>query len=448
MGLGDSHNSTPMGTPAFSPPSGARAGRRAPPTGAPRRRPRAHLLAVALAVASLVAIAACVAQSSGTWLADNSPEAALAWGLVSSPALSAVADRRIDAPGRPGDDGEAMAYARQALLAEPLDVRALRVLALETEKAGSSARARIMMVVGDRLTRRDTITELWLFQHALANADWPRLYLHADAMLRRVWRLEQVLFPGMTSALRDPAAVAPLVARLEETPDWRKGFLNEVAWRSADPADAARLFASLAATSAPPTDVEGGYLVERYVSLGDYKDAKSVWTWLLPRGAPRGDGFIYNGDFRPLPGAPPFNWRLVETDGASVEITPAADGAPALHVVAPAAKNADAAAQLLDLPPGSYRLSGAALVEPGQTGDLFSWRVGCVAQTNAGVAETRQGSGVSGWRPFSIAFAVPAQGCDAQWLALEGLAHAGMEPAEAWYRGLTIRPIGAKPASR
>lgn len=412
-----------------------------------RRRPRAYPLAIVLAVASLAAIVLCVVQSSRTWLADNNPEAALAWGLASPAALSAVADRRIDAPGRPGDDSEAIAYARQALLAEPLDVRALRVLALEAEKAGGPARARIMMVVGDQLTRRDTITELWLFQHALANADWRRLCLHADAMLRRVWQLERVLFPGMISALRDPAAVAPLVDRLEETPDWRKGFLNEVAWRSSDPADAARLFDALAATSAPPTDVESGYLVERYVSQGDYKDAKAVWTLLLPRGAPRVDGLIYNGDFRPLPGAPPFNWRLVETDGASVEITPAADGAPALHVVAPAAKNAEAAAQLLDLSPGSYRLSGVALVEPGQTGDLFSWRVGCVAQTNAGVAEARQGSGVSGWRPFTVAFAVPAQGCDAQWLALEGLAHAGMEPAEAWYRGLTIRSISAKPTS-
>src|SRR5258708_22116437 len=147
MGLGDPNNSMPTGASAFSARSGGSAGRQVGPTAAPRRRPRAHPLAIVLTGASLVAIAVCVVQSWRTWLADNNPEAALAWGLASPAALSTVGDRRIDAPGRPGDDSEAMAYARQALLAEPLDVPALPALALQTHKPHTPSPPRTMMVL-------------------------------------------------------------------------------------------------------------------------------------------------------------------------------------------------------------------------------------------------------------------------------------------------------------
>ena len=100
----------------------------------------------------------------------------------------------------------------------------------------------------------------------------------------------------------------------------------------------------------------------------------------------------------------------------------------------------------ISLPAGSYRLSGRVLVEPGQTGDLFSWRVSCVAQPDTPIVEARQTPGAPGWRPFSANFQV-GQGCPAQWLRLEGLAHNGFEPAEAWYRGLAIQPTTGKVSS-
>jgi hypothetical protein len=211
---------------------------------------------------------------------------------------------------------------------------------------------------------------------------------------------------------------------------------------------AARLFEALAHTSAPPSDVESGYIVGRYVAQGDLAGARSLWSRLAPPGAGPTTTLVYNGDFQPRPGAPPFNWQLIQSEGANVEITPAADGAPALHVVAPAAKNAMAAEQLLTLRPGAYRLSGLASVEPGPTGDQFSWRVICMGEAGANVTEVRQGGGEAGWRPFAVDFQISDQGCQAQWLALVGLAHGGFQPAEAWYRGLNIQPAPlAPPAS-
>jgi hypothetical protein len=221
-----------------------------------------------------------------------------------------------------------------------------------------------------------------------------------------------------------------------------------LAQHAADPAVAARVFEALAQTSAPPTDEESGYIVGRFVAQGDFTGALAIWSRLLPAGAEPATGIIYSGDFRPRPGAPPFNWQLIQSDGATAEIITAADGAPALHVVTPAAKNEAAAAQLLTLRPGAYRLSGAALIEPGPTGDQFSWRVTCVGAAGGAAADVRQGSDASGWRPFTVDFQVADQGCNAQWLILEGLAHEGFQSAEAWYRDLAVRPLAPWPNSK
>jgi hypothetical protein len=266
-------------------------------------------------------------------------------------------------------------------------------------------------------------------------------------LLRRRWQLETVIYPALIGRLGDPNAIGPLVDRLDRNPDWRRGFLEALASHSADPAVAARLFEALARTSAPPSDVESGYIVGRYVAQGDLAEARSLWSRLAPRGAGPTTTLVYNGDFRPWPGAPPFNWQLIQSEGASVEFIPAADGAPALHVLTPAAKNAMAAEQLLTLRPGAYRLSGLASVEPGPTGDQFSWRITCMGEAGVNATEVRQGGGEAGWRPFAVDFQIPDQGCQAQWLALVGLAHTGFQPAEAWYRGLSVVPLAAAPSS-
>jgi hypothetical protein len=402
---------------------------------------RTRLLALGLAIGAVALIAACGLQAAREWLGEENPQAAVSLGLADAEALSAMAETRGADAGRPGHDAEATRYAQEALDAAPLDARALRILGLEADKAGGATRARMLMVIADRWSRRDSAAQLWLFEQAMMAGDWPNASLHADALLRRRWRLYAVLYPAMASALRDPAAVAPFAERLNAVPDWRRSFLSALAWQASDPGVAARLFLALAAGPIPPTDEDDANLIGRYVGKGDYAGARALWMRLLPRGSAGAADRVYNGDFRPAPGAAPFNWRLTQSEGVTTETVPAADGARALHVLAPAAKNTAAAEELISLPPGTYRLIGSALVEPGLTGDLFAWRVSCVAQPDTPIADVRQSSGSIGWRPFSADFQV-GQGCVAQWLRLQGLAHSGFEPAEAWYRGLAIQPLG------
>lgn len=411
----------------------------------PRVRAWAGPLGVALALASLAAGGVCAVQAAGAWLAVNNPDLALRYGLANPDALGALAEEQFADARRPGPDAKAIEYARRALVAAPLDERAVRVLALETEREGGLARARMLMVIADRLSRRDTLAQLWLFEHALSNQDWGAASLHADALIRRRPDLEGIVFPPLIGVMGDPDAVAALVDRLDKSPGWRPVFLVALVQKAVDPADAARVFEALAATPAPPKDSETGQLINRYVGHGDYRVARALWFRLLPRDAGRTDAKIYNGDFRSLRGVPPFNWRLIQSNDASAEYDRAADGFPALRASASATGAATLAEQLLTLAPGAYRLSGAALAGTGPPGDLLSWRVSCVGQDDAAAAEARQGGGSAEWRAFSVDFIIPTRSCDAQWLRLVALGHDGDEPAETWYRGLAIRPLGSPP---
>jgi hypothetical protein len=402
--------------------------------------------AVALTAAAAVLLAgACGLQAWRTWLGRVNPAAAQRLGVATPEALSTLAAQQFADTSEAGHDRAAKADAGAALLAAPLDAPAVRVLALEAEGDGDTERAQTLMRLADQRSRRDAVTQMWLFADDLPRRNFADGFRHADAALRLDWRLGDLLFPAMISAAAVPAAATPLALRLETEPDWRRTFLAALAQRGPDPAAAARVFAVLATTDSPPTDAESSALIGRMVAAGDIAGAHAAWLRLLPTGARAPGVGVYDGDFAPVPGAAPFNWILQSDDGAIAQEGPAGDDRPALYVRSPPEATHTLASQMLLLPPGRWRLTGRVRVEPGQDGDLFAWRIACAGGSDLG--ETRVGATPTGWRTFAGEFDVPA-GCPAQWLRLFGLAHEGFEPGEATWRGLAVQPIQGAAAAR
>lgn len=377
----------------------------------------------------------------------------LAAGLRPTP--SARAWTTLLRAGTPADIAGAGVSARADLAANPLNVRDLVILGLEAESRGDRARARAIMALCGRRTWREPFSQTWLFTDALRRHDLAAASLHADAVLRRDPNFAAALFPVIIHALADPAAMPPFVARLAEAPEWRPGFLAALAGQSADETLALHVFAALAATAAPPTDRETENFINRLVNNGDYLAARDAWKRKPSRGA---GALLVNGDFQAGRGPPPFNWRLATqdgADGAGAQFDVAPDGFAALSVQSPPTGAPSLAEQLLVLPPGPWRLTGAVLFEPGPGGAVFSWQVVCAPQpagTPAAaplpdpiLAESRQESGPAAWRPFAVTFTVPPAGCPAQWLRLNGLSHEGFDPANAWFRGLRLTPVATPP---
>jgi hypothetical protein len=396
-------------------------------------------LAVVLAIGATLAALATLAQGAAGILSVRDPQSAVNWRIAGGEAFSALAEQTLTNVNQPDRLPRASHFARAALIAAPLDPRAVRVLALAAEIGGDHAAPVRLMRVGDRLSRRDLLTQVWLFEHALQGRDWQDASLHADALMRGEM-VGAPLSAAMIHAMAEPGALAPFVDRLAANPEWRRPFMSGLTWASDDRALPTRVLTMLSTTAAPPTLEETSRLVERYIYDKDYSGARRLWLGVLRGGAAAPAADVYNGGFVNLAAPPPFNWRLTESDAAEVGFGHADDGRPALHILSRQPSTAALAEEALVLPPGRYRLSVSAASEAGPAGDLFAWRLTCAQSEAETLGEVRLASGAAAWRKLTGDFVVPPAGCGAQWLRLYAVPREGFQPAEAWFSAMAITP--------
>jgi len=385
---------------------------------------------------------ACLANAASRAYADAEPSTALAWDPSNPHARSRLAELYSESRATAADSRTAQDLARSALTLAPLDGAALRVLGVEAQRAGDLEGAATLMAASDRVTQRDSTAQLWLLDQAIRRGEYDLAYAKAEVVLRGAPAAGPQVFPVMRMGLADPRALPPLVKRLVRRPEWREAFLRDVAANAEDLGVASRLHAALSSSPAPPTEAETASFIKRLVASGDYPGAYALWRRLAT--SPAGAG-VYAGDFRPRPGPVPFNWSLAQTGDAVAELGEAPRGGPALHAEFATGANADLATQLLMLPPGAYRLQGAAwLGQAGRPGRL-AWSVACAGQKTL-LGEARQGEGPpQEWRDFDMRFVVPPTGCGAQWLRLRSFAQDTFTTAEAWYRGVSVTAAAASP---
>ncbi len=364
--------------------------------------------------------------------------AALAWNPHRAEFLASAAELAADQANDEAGREEARDLARRALLAGPLENRALLVLALDADRRGLPAARAMMSALGAR-SLRNVQVQLWLAQDALLRGDFAAGFLHLDAALRRDPRLSEVVYPVLSVALKDPAAVRPMADRLRPGPAWRKDFLTWLVRQPDTRPQAEALFMALRGGSGSATEPEVEELVAMLLSASDPHGAYAAWLKLLPAGAAPASGAIYDGAFQGLPGAPPFNWRLETVDGVVVELEPTLDGRAALHVQYSAARRHVLAEQLLLLPPGAYRLAGEGLLESGQAPALLSWRVSCAGGESTLVEAPLPPAGED-WQAFSAAFDIPSTGCGIQHLRLVNAGQDSFATTDAWVSRLRIEP--------
>jgi hypothetical protein len=365
---------------------------------------------------------------------------ALAWNPHRAEFLASAAELAADQAKDARGHAEAARLARQALAAGPLENRALLVLALDADRRENEGEAgRLMGVLGAR-TNRNTQVQLWLAQRALLAQDYSAGFTHLDAALRRAPGLGRALYPVLAVALEDPLAVRPMAQRLRAGPEWREKFIAYLTRREDAAPQAQALLAALRGEPGGATDAEVEGLMATLLMSGDLARARNVWKSFLPQSAAGAEDAPYDGAFRGLPGAAPFNWRLETDDGVTAERTQALDGRPALHVQYSVARRHILAEQLLLLPPGAYRLTGESMSETGEAPARLSWRMSCAEQAGGDFVETPLSGESGGWRAFSADFDVPAQGCAAQSLRLVNAAQDSFAGADAWISNLRITP--------
>jgi hypothetical protein len=376
------------------------------------------------------------------------PERALEWDPRDTTALLELAQRRGLSQLRAGkapaqvDLTQVRRLVERALRFDPLAPRALTDLGRIAESEGDASRALALMDLAGERALRDPVAQGWLVNHALSRGDVAAALPHLDAILRTQLGLDQAL-PLLAALVSDPRAAAPLAHLLGTDPPWRGWFLNNIAYHLVDRGALGRFYGELQAGPHPPSQQELQSYLDRLVNDGLFKEAYATWLTTLPPDRRADSGALYNGAFQyPLSGSE-FDWKVMQSLGADVEIAggPAPDPQTLRVEFSGARVDFHNVSHLLVLPSGSYRLTGEVEGESLHTQRGLWWRIFCAERPNPSLGETELVADSTPWRVFTLSFIVPTNGCQAQVLQLELPARVALEQVIAGvvsYRNLAI----------
>jgi hypothetical protein len=245
------------------------------------------------------------------------------------------------------------------------------------------------------------------------------------------------LAPGLADMARDPKLASGTATMLARTPQIRDAVLVQLASANADPALILRI-AERGAPSAPGADWQR-ILSARLVAQGRVAEAYGLWKRFSGASAPAEGKGLYDPGFKGLPGGPPFGWELAGGGEAAAERAPGGS----LQVDYYGRTAVQLARQLTMLKPGAYRLQMRVEGDAKGEGSRLTWNVTCLG-SKASLLQLPLVGIDSSPRVLGGSFTVPASGCAAQSVSLDGAP--GDVPAEqsATIGALELRPAGGR----
>ncbi len=427
-----------------------------------RRRVPVTLLALFMIAGALLAWQIVIRGIGGT-LWESAPELVLAVRGDDARSLIQLAEKQLSTRQTPGDSDpraearELQNLGERALQAEPLNVAAIRTLALAAERARNEAHALELMTIAGRRSLRDTTTTAWLLHKSLERQDFAEALRRAEALWRTRVKLRpdadvadrrevrEQLLPTLAAIASHPEGSQAMIDRLATNPPWRASFLAELPKHVPDAGTLLPIYRSLKDSAFPPTATELRPLLDKLIGQDLIELSYYVWLEFLPAERLAEVGHLYNGSFEHEPTNLPFDWVITLTSGADIGIVPRSD-LPGKHglLIEFAHRRVpfQNVRQMVMLTPGHYTMTGSYRTIDLDNQRGMVWRIYCSGREKSPIAESERVSGTSStWKEFSFSFEVPAAGCRAQWLRLELAARIAAETQVSgaiWYDDLKI----------
>ena len=339
--------------------------------------------------------------------------------------LVAAADAASPAPA---DAGTATAI----LHARPIDGRGFRLLAVQADVDGNSARANALYATAVRLAPRDRAARIALLDRAFARGDIEDGTRQLDALLRVAPTLATPLLRALSPHFGDPRLAAPLARHLRADPPWR-GSLPGVLRDPAVDAQGSLVLLDTLATTAPLTPTEADTRADLLRRLGRDADARAGWLARLPTAVRATSATLTDGGFEHADLTGTYAWQQSPPPGVVLRDDPiaAAEGAHALALDFSGRAITDTGLQqALALAPGRYRFA-AQSDNATDAQRPFAWQLQCAQGApllSLPLPTTPQ------WQASTATFDVPA-GCTGQRLRL---AYLGRSLADRQVKG-TLR---------
>lgn len=172
-----------------------------------------------------------------TW--QQNPDMALRFLPDHPLALSRKADEMFAEKQDPATLAKVEAMAKQSLRGGALNPVAIRLLGYVADVRGDQKRARELMLLSQKVSRRDFGTQLWLIEDAVARGDKKQALYHYDIALRTTPSSFPILLPTLVGALDDPDVRAGLAPYVRQKPEWLVNFLSEAINTMDNPANLA-----------------------------------------------------------------------------------------------------------------------------------------------------------------------------------------------------------------
>jgi hypothetical protein len=347
------------------------------------------------------------------------PDVVLKWNGQDAGAYASLADRLVaGGAAAETDRRKATHLATKALLRDPTQVKAARVLGLVAAIQGRPERAERLMDYADYLSRRDVPTQLWLIEREVRQGDVDGVLAHYDAVLRTSPAGQDLLFPVLARAVDEPVvyeAAKNLVAR---KPPWARAFVTSLLSSRAKAEHISGLALVVLDGSDTNDEVLRQRLIARLADRGEYGVAYSTYASLA--GSSAAKLALRNGDFERQLRYPPIDWDVaVEPDFAALAQPAPQSHGLALHFHAAEGRGGRLARQLLHLPAGRYQLSSLVANVPSNPMERPLLELRCADQGSNVFLKTVAfpTAGVEG-KPWGVAFTVPNGRCDYQWLTI------------------------------
>jgi hypothetical protein len=407
---------------------------------------------------SLVAYLANAAPEAALWLDPGDPSALLnlaesgfdpantveTAGRTAPESPPITSEASPAQPALPPTHDQARIWAETALVNDPVNARALRILGQIAHAAGDQSRAISFMQTAARHSIYEIAAFSWLMQDNYERRNYRGTLYFADALLRTRSQAMSRVLPILSRIAENPEAMGELQGLLANNPPWRRSFLSALPRAVSDARTPLKLLLAIRESSNPPTLADIRDYVNVLTEHKFYELAYYTWLQFLPSGRLSSASFLFNGSFEIAPSGLPFDWVMGGGTGITVDIAPRADeaGQRALYVeLGPGRVEFDGVAQTLLLAPGTYQFKGkyrGAVIGPRG----LVWRVSCAGGAGPPIGQSSMMTGQAPhWKEIEFSFTVPEAECRAQQLRLVLDARSASEQlvsGSVWYDELAI----------
>ena len=317
------------------------------------------------------------------------------------------------------DYAEVRSWAKQALRNDPLNARALRILAQIAEHGSDDSRTEALMQGAAQRSSQESLAIFWMMRQNYRDQDFAEAIRYADILLRTRPQLSEHVFPMLGRLAEIPKAKGELKGILAKDPPWRAQFFAALPRNVTDARTPLELLLSLRDVAVPPTDAERQAYLQALIDHKLYELAYYSWLQFLPPEQLSNTGRLFNGSFELPPSGLPFDWVFRKASGVNVKFAPRPDHerqqALLIEFGPGRVDFGGGITELVLLPPGAYRLDGK------YKADLLSqrglqWSIKCAGtSTPIGVSTTMNGFSPT-WQDIDLTFTVPDDDCVAQYV--------------------------------